>query len=71
MKLSVVCFSLSPQQMAGLLVQMCLETEVIENGEKLKVLIPPTRRDIIHAADIIEDVAIAFGYNNIVKRYCK
>ena len=29
--------------------------------------IPPTRHDIIHACDIYEDVAIAYGYNNIVK----
>lgn len=29
--------------------------------------IPPTRQDIIHACDIYEDVAIAFGYNNIKK----
>ena len=29
--------------------------------------IPPTRHDIIHACDIYEDVAIAFGYNNITK----
>ena len=33
----------------------------------LKVEIPPTRHDIIHACDIYEDVAIAYGYNNILK----
>lgn len=32
-----------------------------------KVDIPPTRHDIIHACDIFEDVAIAYGYNNIAK----
>ena len=26
---------------------------------------PPTRHDVIHACDIIEDVAIAYGYNNV------
>ncbi len=29
--------------------------------------IPPTRHDIIHACDVYEDVAIAYGYNNISK----
>ena len=29
--------------------------------------IPPTRHDILHACDIYEDVAIAYGYNNIAK----
>ena len=52
-----------------------------ENGEKtqnstsssnststaalLDVSIPPTRTDVLHACDVAEDVAIAFGYNNI------
>ncbi len=29
--------------------------------------IPPTRHDVLHACDIVEDVAIAYGYNNIRK----
>jgi phenylalanyl-tRNA synthetase beta chain len=29
--------------------------------------VPPTRHDVIHACDIIEDVAISYGYNNIVR----
>jgi len=32
----------------------------------LDVSIPPTRTDVLHACDVAEDVAIAFGYNNIV-----
>jgi phenylalanyl-tRNA synthetase beta subunit len=30
--------------------------------------VPPTRSDILHACDVVEDVAIAHGYNNIPKR---
>lgn len=45
---------------------MYLKTTVVNENE-LDVEIPPTRHDIIHAADIYEDVAIAFGYNNIAK----
>lgn len=29
--------------------------------------IPPTRSDVIHACDIWEDAAIAYGYNNIAR----
>ena len=29
--------------------------------------IPPTRHDVLHPVDIYEDVAIAYGYNNLVK----
>jgi phenylalanyl-tRNA synthetase beta subunit len=30
--------------------------------------VPPTRSDILHACDVVEDVAIAYGYNNVPKR---
>ncbi|GAB4860935.1 hypothetical protein Ancab_036096 [Ancistrocladus abbreviatus] len=32
------------------------------------VSVPPTRSDILHPCDVMEDVAIAFGYNEIPKR---
>jgi phenylalanyl-tRNA synthetase beta chain len=31
----------------------------------VSVNVPPTRSDILHPVDVIEDVAIAYGYNNI------
>ncbi|PVU91920.1 hypothetical protein BB561_004122 [Smittium simulii] len=37
----------------------------IVQGELISVVVPPTRADILHQVDIIEDIAIAFGYNNI------
>lgn len=53
--------------LATLLTKMCLKSEVSENGDKLLVQVPPTRTDVIHACDVIEDVAIAYGYDNIKK----
>lgn len=44
---------------------MCLKSEITSNGDDIKVTIPPTRHDVIHPCDIYEDVAIAYGYNNI------
>ena len=35
---------------------------------KMTVLAGITRSDILHEVDIVEDVAIAFGYNNITRR---
>lgn len=29
----------------------------------VKVTVPPTRSDVLHAVDVIEDVAIAYGFN--------
>ena len=34
-------------------------------SESVTVTVPPTRSDILHAVDVIEDVAIAFGYNRV------
>ncbi|XP_028393837.1 phenylalanine--tRNA ligase beta subunit-like [Dendronephthya gigantea] len=55
----------SAERIADLLTKMCLNSEVKENGKTIDVEIPPTRADVIHACDIMEDVAIAYGYNNI------
>ena len=35
--------------------------------DHVEVTIPPTRHDVLHPVDIYEDVAIAYGYNNLVK----
>lgn len=42
--------------------------KLLENDQILEVTVPPTRSDILHPVDIAEDIGIAFGYNNIVKR---
>lgn len=60
-------FSESPENIAKLLTKMCLETTV--HKQHLEIKIPPTRHDVIHPCDIYEDVAIAYGYNNIIKRF--
>ena len=54
-------------QMANLLTKMCLSAELQNDGDTITVTIPPTRADVLHACDIYEDIAIAFGYNNIEK----
>ena len=56
---------LSGQEMIGYLKRMFVESEVISSGEQLRVFVPPHRSDIFHACDIMEDVAIAYGFNRI------
>jgi len=56
----------SSEQIAKLLSKMCLESKV-NKDKTITATIPPTRHDVIHPCDIYEDVAIAYGYNNIVK----
>ncbi|CAI8007637.1 Phenylalanine--tRNA ligase beta subunit [Geodia barretti] len=53
------------ESIAKLLTKMCLRSQVIEGGKSIKIEIPPTRADVLHGCDIMEDVAIAYGFNNI------
>lgn len=68
---SLIGINISAERMVELCnkIQLGPATIVTENGtSKLQVTVPPTRSDILHAVDIAEDVGIAYGYNNIVKR---
>lgn len=62
---SMIGAPLQPEQMSSLLDRMQLSARV--DGESLQVHVPAFRSDVMHAVDIIEDVAIAYGYNNIQK----
>lgn len=59
---------ISPSLVSDLLTKMGLKSE-LHKGDMVQVAIPATRQDILHACDIIEDVGIAFGYNNIKKTH--
>ncbi len=54
--------NLSPCEIAYLLKKMLYDTRV--EGSNISIEIPAFRVDIMHAIDIVEDVAIAFGYEN-------
>jgi phenylalanyl-tRNA synthetase beta chain len=42
-------------------------TTVSDSKGGLDIQVPPTRSDVLHPCDIAEDLAIAYGYNNIIK----
>ncbi|MBI5158862.1 phenylalanine--tRNA ligase subunit beta [Candidatus Micrarchaeota archaeon] len=51
----------TPRQATELLERMGFEAK----GQKeLDVLVPAYRADVLHEIDVVEDIAIAFGYNN-------
>jgi phenylalanyl-tRNA synthetase beta chain len=57
---------ITPQRMCELCDKMQLgPAEHVAGSDCIRVTVPPTRSDILHAVDVIEDVAIAYGYNNI------
>ena len=55
---------LSTKEIGDLLLTAGLGVEKV-SGDCLTVLVPCYRVDVMHQVDIIEDVAIAYGYNNI------
>uniref|UniRef100_A0A672I0B5 Phenylalanine--tRNA ligase beta subunit n=1 Tax=Salarias fasciatus TaxID=181472 RepID=A0A672I0B5_SALFA len=57
----------STERIAQLLTRMCLLSQATGVGDEIEVEIPPTRSDVIHACDIMEDAAIAYGFNNITR----
>lgn len=57
---------ISPEEMCKLCDKMMLgPAKYIADRGVLEVQVPPTRSDILHAVDVIEDIAIAYGFNNI------
>ncbi|KAJ3882931.1 phenylalanyl-tRNA synthetase subunit beta [Lentinula edodes] len=58
--------SLKSDQVANLLSKMSLFPNVsTTNADEIEVSMPPTRPDIFHECDIMEDAAIAYGFNNL------
>lgn len=70
----VLGLDLAAADVARLLRSMQLEAAPSGGGDgsggsaKLSVRVPPTRSDVLHACDVVEDVAIAHGYNNVPQR---
>ncbi|EFQ98028.1 phenylalanyl-tRNA synthetase subunit beta [Nannizzia gypsea CBS 118893] len=62
--------SLSGPDACQLLKKMSLSAKVSEKSEDtLDVTIPVTRADVLHQADIMEDIAIAHGFNELPKSF--
>jgi phenylalanyl-tRNA synthetase beta chain len=58
--------TLTPEQIVTYCNRMLLGPATYNaDRNTVTVHVPPTRSDILHPVDVIEDVAIAFGYNNL------
>lgn len=64
---------LSPQQVCDLLCKMGNEAIVSQaapsTASEITVQLSPTRPDILHPCDLVEDAAIAYGFDNLVKTF--
>ncbi|KAJ3417317.1 hypothetical protein HDV05_005773 [Chytridiales sp. JEL 0842] len=63
---SRIGIDLPEDRIIELLTKMGLTSKPNSEGG-LDIHAPPTRSDILHACDVAEDLAIGYGYNNIVK----
>jgi len=50
--------------------KMGMEGKASADGKTIAVEVPPHRSDILHECDIMEEVAIAYGFNNIKPMPC-
>lgn len=58
--------SLTTAEVIPLLEKMTLTaSQSSADPDEILVEVPPTRPDILHECDIVEDVAIAYGYNKL------
>ncbi|KAI0487680.1 phenylalanyl-tRNA synthetase [Xylaria cf. heliscus] len=55
--------NLSPATICQLLERMAYTSRPL--GSRIEVFVPPTRPDVLHACDIMEDVAVAYGFNKL------
>jgi len=44
-------------------------TSTSQDQDVVEVLIPPTRSDVLHECDLMEDAAVAFGFDNLPRRF--
>lgn len=56
------------EEVISLLKKMRYDAMVPTQGSRLRVLVPAYRSDILHPWDIVEDIAIAYGYHRLPVR---
>lgn len=61
---SLLGLKLSTKAVRRLLAMSCMDTKVSGRG-RLKVWFPAYRTDIIHPVDLVEEIAIAYGYSRM------
>lgn len=60
----------SRESLCNLLKKMCYTaTPSTTDKDTLDIAVPITRADVLHEADIMEDTAIAYGFNNLPRKF--
>lgn len=62
----ILGLELSPEEICKLCDRMLLgPAHHIAEEAVIRVNVPPTRSDVLHPVDVVEDVGIAYGFNNL------
>lgn len=62
--------NLTQEQICKLLTRMCYHAKPSKTNKNLvEVNIPPTRADVLHQCDLMEDVCIAYGFNRLPRSF--
>lgn len=68
--LNDICgLSVSPEELCKLLERMGYSAKPASDKSLLDISVPITRQDVLHQCDIMEDVGIAYGFNNLPRYY--
>lgn len=60
----------SPEKLCELLAKMAYRsTPSVKSRNIIDVYVPPTRADVLHQCDVMEDLAIAYGFNNLPRMH--
>jgi phenylalanyl-tRNA synthetase beta chain len=60
----IIGITMEPEQVAQILQRMRYGARVLADG-RIEVLVPAYRSDVMHTRDLIEDVAIGYGYHHL------
>lgn len=65
---SAIGVKISKDKVVDYLLRMGVPATIVDSpaGPVVSVPVPPTRSDILHACDVLEDVAIGYGFNKIL-----
>lgn len=61
--------SLEPEDMCNRLTRMGYVASPSKDKDMLDIKVPVTRADVLHQADIMEDVAISYGFNKLPRTF--
>lgn len=66
---SMLGVEIGPNEMVQYLSKMSIPARLSDDKKLIIASIHPTRTDIFHKCDLVEDVGIAYGFNNLEYRF--